>query len=182
MRIFDSPGPKNTDECVKLAYKRASELGLKEVIVATNTGSTALKVLAVFNGFDVIAVNHHAGFREPWKIEMPEKTRKELEKKGAKVVITGHALSGIERSFRGKYQGIYPTELVADVLRLFGQGTKVCVEIALMAADARALRGDQVICIAGTGTGADTAIILMPAHQRNFFDLKIQEIICKPKL
>lgn len=181
MRVFTKPGAENTDECVRMAHECAKELGLKEVIVATNTGGTARKVLDVFEGFRVIAVNHHAGFREAWQIELPEEKRKELENRGAKIVIASHALSGIERAFRGKFQGVYPTELVAEVLRLFGQGTKVCVEIALMAADAGVLTGQPVMTIAGTGTGADTAIVLKPAHQKNFLDMRIHEIVCKPR-
>ncbi len=180
MKIFAKPGPGNTDECIRLAHERAKELGLKEVVVATNKGDTAEKVLDAFEGFKVIVVNHHAGFREPWKVELPEDARKKLEERGARIVIASHALSGIERAFREKFQGIYPSELVAEVLRLFGQGTKVCVEIALMAADAGALSGDTVMTIGGTGTGADTAIVLTPAHQKNFLDMKIHEIVCKP--
>ncbi len=180
MKTFDSPGPGNTDECIRLAYNRAKELELKEVVVATNKGSTAMKVLNTFQGFKIIVVNHHAGFRESWKVELPDDIRKELEDKGAEVIIASHALSGIERAFRSKFQGLYPSELVAEVLRLFGQGTKVCVEIALMAADAGALSGDTVMTIGGTGTGVDTAIVLTPVHQKNFLDMKIHEIVCKP--
>ena len=182
MRVFDRPGKENTDECVRLAHERARELGIKEVVVATNEGYTARKVIDTFQGFDVVVVNHHAGFREAWKVELPDDVRKELEEKGAKVVIASHALSGIERSFRSKYQGLYPLELVADTLRMFGQGTKVCAEIALMAADAGVLSGETIMTIGGTGTGADTAIVLTPAHQKNFLDMNIHEIVCKPRL
>ena len=181
MKVFDTPGPENTDECIRLAYERARELDLKEVVVATNMGGTALKVLDIFEGFNVVVVNHHAGFRESWKVELPEEVRVELERKGAAVVIASHALSGIERSFRSKHKGLYPTELVAEVLRIFGQGTKVCVEIVLMAADAGALSGETLMSIGGTGTGADTAMVLTPAHQRDFLEMKIHEIVCKPR-
>jgi hypothetical protein len=72
-------------------------------------------------------------------------------------------------------------ELVASTYRTFGQGTKVCVEIALMAADAGFLPVDRdVISMAGTGKGADTALLLRPANSSNFFDLKIREVIAKP--
>jgi hypothetical protein len=182
MRTFDEPGPQNTTECLELAAARARELGIKEVIIATNTGDTALRALSWFQGFRIIAVNHHAGFKEPFKAEMPAENRGKLEAAGARVVVAAHALSGIERSFRLKYQGLFPLELVADTLRLFGQGTKVCVEISLMAADAGELSGSQVMCVGGSGTGADTALVLTPAISRNFLDIKIQEMVCKPML
>ncbi|MEM2970188.1 MAG: hypothetical protein QXR63_04550 [Candidatus Bathyarchaeia archaeon] len=59
---------------------------------------------------------------------------------------------------------------------------KVAVEIVLMAADAGLIPVDkEVIAIAGTGTGADTAIVVQPAYSRKFLDLKIKEIIAKPR-
>jgi hypothetical protein len=75
-----------------------------------------------------------------------------------------------------------PGLLAADVLRMFGQGTKVCVECALMAADAGVISGETVMTIGGSGTGADTAIVLTPEHQKNFLDMRIHEIVCKPRL
>lgn len=180
MKSFDKPGQENTEECVRLAFERAQELGLKEVVVATNKGYSADKVLEVFHGFKVIAVTHRAGFREPWKLELPDEKKKELEAKGAIVLTAGHALSGVERSIRGKFQGLYPMELVAETLRRFSQGTKVCVEIALMAADAGALSGNTLMTIGGTGKGADTAIVLTPTNQSDFLEMKIHEIVCKP--
>ncbi|MEX2689145.1 MAG: hypothetical protein Q6351_002325, partial [Candidatus Njordarchaeum guaymaensis] len=75
-----------------------------------------------------------------------------------------------------------PAEIMAITLRLFGEGTKVCVEIVLMAADAGLISMENdVIAIAGTGIGADTALVIKPAHPSNVFDLTIREIICKPR-
>jgi hypothetical protein len=181
MKTFDRPGPQNTTECLEMAARRARELQIREVVIATNTGETALKAVSRFQGMKIVAVNHHAGFKEPFKVEMPQENRKKLEAQGVRVMVAAHALSGIERSFRAKYQGLYPMELVADTLRMFGQGTKVCVEISLMAADAGELSGKPVMCIGGSGTGADTALVLAPVHQKNFLDLKIHEIVCKPR-
>ncbi len=182
MIIFDKPGPQNTDQCLEIASQRAKELGIKEIVVATNKGTTALKALEAFQGCRIIAVNHHAGWDQPFQVEMPQEAIGRLRNQGAGVVIAAHALSGIERSFRTKHQGLYPLELVAETLRIFGQGTKVCVEIALMAADAGELSGNPVLCIGGSGSGADTAIVLTPAHQRDFLKMRIHEIICKPHL
>ena len=80
-----------------------------------------------------------------------------------------------------KYSGAYPVLVIADTLRLLGQGTKVAVEVAVMAADAGTLTGADIISIGGSGSGADAALVLKPAHQNNFFDLRIREIICKPR-
>jgi hypothetical protein len=62
-----------------------------------------------------------------------------------------------------------------------GEGTKVCVEITLMAADAGLIPVDKdIIAIGGTGRGADTALRIRPAHAAKFFELKIREVIAKP--
>jgi hypothetical protein len=72
-------------------------------------------------------------------------------------------------------------EIIANTLRIFGQGMKVAFEIAMMAADAGLVRTDTpVICITGTNAGADTALVLMPAHAQKFFDIGVLEIICMP--
>jgi hypothetical protein len=62
-----------------------------------------------------------------------------------------------------------------------GEGTKVCVEITLMAADAGLIPADKdVVAVAGTGKGADTALRIKPANATRFFDLRIREVIAKP--
>jgi hypothetical protein len=74
-------------------------------------------------------------------------------------------------------------EIIAYTLRIFGEGTKVAVEIALMAADAGCVSTQEpCLSIGGTGEGADTLILLQPAHAQNFFDLKVVEILAKPRL
>ncbi|MFT8313641.1 MAG: hypothetical protein ABF633_05220 [Clostridium sp.] len=40
--------------------------------------------------------------------------------------------------------------------------------------------GEDIIAISGTGHGADTAIIIRPAHGADILKTKIREIICKP--
>jgi hypothetical protein len=107
--------------------------------------------------------------------------RHELAEKGITLITGSHALSGVERSVAAKHSGVYPVLLMADTLKLFGQGTKVAVEVTVMAADAGALSGKDIVAIGGSGRGADTALVLRPAHQNNFFDLRVREIICKPR-
>lgn len=178
---FDKPGKDNTDQTLKFAADRGRELGLTEAVVATSTGKTAYKAIAVFEGFELTVVTYHCGFKEPFKNRMEDEVRKDIEDKGIRVIASSHALSGVERSVAKKHSGIYPVLLIADTLRLFGQGTKVAVEVAIMAADAGALSGSDIVSIGGSGSGADAALILKPAHQNNFFDMRIREVICKPR-
>jgi hypothetical protein len=178
---FDQPGKDNTDQTLAYALERGKELGLKEVVVASSTGKTAYKAMEVLEGFRLTVVTYHCGFKEPFKNRMADDVRKDIEGKGIRVIASSHALSGVERSVAQKHSGVYPVLLIADTLRLFGQGTKVAVEVAVMAADAGALTGNDIISIGGSGSGADSALVLRPAHQNNFFDIRIREIICKPR-
>lgn len=177
---FEKPGRGNTDKTLELAYKRAEELGIQEVVVASSKGYTAHKALDVFKGFKVVVVTYHNGFKEPFKSVMPASVRLDLEKGGATVISATHALSGVERSLFNKYSGAYPVLIIADTLRLFGQGTKVAVEVAIMAADGGALSGKDIVSVGGTGKGADAALILKPTNQSNLFDMRIREVVCKP--
>ena len=88
---------------------------------------------------------------------------------------------GVGRGIRKKLSTYQVDEIIAYTLRLFGNGTKVGVELALMAADAGLIRTDQdVITVAGTAKGADTALVLRPANSSDFLSLFVKEIICKP--
>ena len=177
---FEKAGKINTEQTLKLACERAKALGINEVVLASTKGDTAYKALEIFSGFKIAAVTYHNGAKEPFKSVMQDDVKKDLEAKGVTVVMATHALSGVERSLVGKYQGVCPVVLIADVLRLFGQGTKVAVEVSIMAADAGALTGSDIISIGGTAQGADTALVLKPANQGNLFDMRIREIVCKP--
>lgn len=181
---FDSPGPENTEDVLKLALIRAKNRGIKNIVVASTYGETAMKAVEIFNPkeFNLIIVTHMTGFLNPGEQQMSEDARKSLIAKGAKVITCTHALSGVERALRRQFNFYGPVELMANALRLLGEGIKVCIEIVLMAADAGLIPIDEdVIAIAGTGFGADTATIIKPAHTSNFFDLFVREIICKPR-
>ena len=179
---FKSTGEANSEGTIKCAYQRAKELVIKEIVVASSSGKTAKLAHRICKGMKIVCVSYHAGFSEPFKLSIPDRTRREMEKAGVKVVCATHALSGVERGMAKKFPGPYPVMQAAEVLRMFGQGTKVAVEVAIMAADSGNLSGKRMVSIGGTHEGADTALVLTPACQSNFFDIKIHEIICKPDL
>ena len=99
-------------------------------------------------------------------------------------VVTGiHALGDdVSGAFTEKHGGRAPNEIVRETLYRFSQGTKVAIEVALMAAAAGLLdMSRDLIAIAGTDSGADTALVLTPAYPRKFFDLNVREFIAKPR-
>ena len=179
---FKNAGKENTEAVLSIAKQRAEELGIKTIVVATTGGDTAVKAVEVFSGLKVIAVTHVTGFRGPNIQECTEENRRLIESKGGIVLTAAHAFGGISRAMRNKFNTYVIGDIVANTLYIFGQGMKVTCEIALVAADSGLARTDEeVISIAGTDRGADTAIVLTPINTRNFFDLKIKEILCKPR-
>ena len=78
------------------------------------------------------------------------------------------------------YESTVPA-VMANLLRCFCQGFKVCFEIVLMATDAGHVKsGEQIIAIAGTGRGSDTALVMQAASSQHLKKLRVNEILCKP--
>jgi len=181
-RCFREPGPANTGNVLKAVAVRAKKLGIQKILVATCSGDTVLEALKVLDpGVRLIAVTHVTGFAEPDTQEMEESRRLQLQASGVQVLTCQHAFGGVGRAVRNKLKSYQIDEIMAYTLRIFGQGTKVAIEIALMAADAGLVRTDEdIISMGGTYEGADTALVIKPANSFSFFDLKVREIICKP--
>ncbi len=178
--LWPNKGVENTDETISMALKRSSELDVDHLVVASNTGHTARKLAG--KGKKIVCVTHHVGFKNPGEDEMGAQTRQELQEQGIQILTTTHLLAGVDRSLRFKFQGAYPAEIIASALRLFGQGVKVCVEIGCMALDAGLVPyGEEIISVAGSGRGADSACVMVPAHSQYFFDTVVKEIICMPR-
>lgn len=178
---FENPGEENTNVVLRIAKQRAEEVSIKTILVASTSGNTAIKAMEAFKGLRVIAISHVTGMREPDVQEFTEENRRTVESKGGIVLTTTHAFGGLSKAMRNKYNMYVWGEIIADTLRIFGHGMKVACEITMMAADAGLVRTDEdVIAIAGSSRGADTAILLKPVNTHNFFDLKVKEILCKP--
>ncbi len=180
MIYFEKRGRRNTEETVRAAVSRAKELNIKHLVVASNSGDTAEKLLG--QELEIVCVTHHVGYKEPGVDELSADKRQSLQEQGVKILTTTHLLAGVDRSLRFKFEGVYPAEIIASTLRLFGQGIKVCVEISVMALDAGLIPyGEEIIAMGGSGKGADAACVINPAHASQFFDTTVKEIICMPR-
>jgi len=182
IRYFSRPGAINTDAVFEAAAKRAAERSIGRIVVATCSGRTALAARKAFpSGMKIAAVTHATGFSGADIQELQEENKSELLARGVDVLTCAHAFGSVGRGVRNKVGAYQVDEIMAYTLRMFGQGTKVAIEIALMAADAGLIRTDEdVISIGGTKDGADTALVIRPATSAHCLDLKIREIICKP--
>ena len=183
---FKHPGAENTDEIMGIVADRMKRGDIKNVVVASTTGDTARKLISRLKGTgaDIAVVTSQCGSEKEGESEMSKDVEEELIESGAKVVRASHVLSGVERSINRKVGGASRVETVAEALRaLFGQGMKVCVEVTIMAADNGAIPcGEvEVIAVAGSGSGADTACVVRPAHANGFFNFQVREILAMPR-
>lgn len=180
---FKSTGGKNTGRTLEIAAGRAEELGIRNAVVASSSGRTGLMAVELFNVKNLVVVTHSTGFMEPDHQELQPEYRTQLEKAGVKLLTCQHALGGVGRAVRKKLGTYELEEIIAYTLRIFGEGTKVAIEIALMAADAGLISTKEpCIAVGGTSRGADTAILLHPANAQTFFDLRVIEFLAKPRL
>ncbi len=189
MITFVKPGPENASDTLDHALQAAAAKGIQSVVLASNSGQTAfmlldkIKKVSPAQTFRPVIVTHVCEFKQGTVQELSDIDRRKLESEGCRVVTAAHALSAGERSFSSTFGGTSRLEVTAHTLRLFGQGTKVALEIGLMARDAGAIKpGEPVIAIGGSGRGADTAIILTPGTSSSLLSSQIHEIICKPGL
>jgi hypothetical protein len=183
---FDTTGPGNTGETMGIAVREAKERGVSHIVVASNSGKTAEALAAEARraGFEgrLVCVTHVNGFREKGLNELSDENRRRLEAEGVQVYTASHVLSGAERAISRAFNGAYPVEIIAHSLRMLGSGVKVAVEIAVMALDGGLIpHGKPIIAIGGTGSGADTAVLLSPGHAQAIFETRIHEILCKPR-
>ena len=179
---FEKPGHENTQRTLELVQKKASELGINTILIASTTGATGKSAVEMLKGIsNIIVISHVAGFIEPNNQELIPENRQSIETSGAKILTAQHALGGVNRAIRQKVNTYQVDEIIANTLRIFGQGMKVALEISMMAADAGLLKsGEPIIAVGGTHRGADFAVVMNPANSFRFFDLRILEFICLP--
>ena len=173
---FESFSPENTAKTFELARARAAELGISKLIIASTTGATARKAMEFFKEDDVtlVVIPHQFGFIRKVNA-FPPKLVKELSD-------AGHHVHFATMLFHtDDLYGTTSATLMANLLRCFSQGVKVCFEIVMMATDGGlASAGERVIAIAGTGRGSDTALVMQASSSQALTNLRVNEILCKP--
>jgi len=93
---------------------------------------------------------------------------------------------GIGTSLTARFKGMNYEQYFTEALRLLSGGAIVCIEGAIMAADAGAIpAGEEVVVAAGTSMGLDTALVIRPSTSLAFADpesgLEIREVIAMPR-
>ena len=164
---FDEPGSESTESVIQIVSEKISETGIKTVVIASSSGKTAIQFAKVLKGkVKLIAVS--------WKKILPEDIS-ELNKLGVTICNFENYLPLQEKG------------LAKMAFYTFGQGMKVCVEVVLIAVDKNIITsGQEVIAVAGTGSGSDSAGIIKATSTADMFGpdidkrLEIREILAMP--
>jgi len=183
---FGVHGEVNTDKTIELARERAEELGIGKLVVASETGLSALKVIDAFPGSEVIVVSSAAGTCVEGSVVgdlrigiSDEGILEELRGRGA-VVVRG----------TDPFWNIAARAGLVDACRLGMMffkviccGLHVCMSAVLEATDAGHLvEGEEAVALAGSFVGLDTAVVARAANSVNFFKkFEVLEVICKPR-
>lgn len=181
MTVFEGPGYKNTDQALTVLSDGIKRYGVEQVVIASTYGNTGLAAAELLKetGVRLVVVTHNVGFKEPGSHEMTGEMRQAIEALGATVYTGTMPFRNIGTAIRERLS-YSQQDVIANTLRLFGQGMKVCVEIVMMAADAGLITPLNVLAVAGTGRGADTVALIKPQSSNRLFDLKVRDILVKP--
>ena len=183
MHYFEKAGEENTEKSIEIAFSEAEKMRIEVVVIASTRGETAKKALNYIQNNKnkrVIIVTHNTGFNKEDEQQFDSQTRELVENAGAKVLTGTMVLRGLGRALRNK-MGYSQEEIAALSLRMISQGVKVCCEMAAMVQDAGLVSVNKdIICVAGTGWGADTVCLIKPDSSNNFFNIKVKKILAKP--
>ena len=183
---FKTHGEKNTIKTIQLAKKRADQLSTRKVLIASETGLSALEAIKVFNPKDVIVVTSAAGTHVEntvigdLRIGLPDQEiHKELLKQGVTIVRGTDPFWGLTAHTNLNDTG----KLGMKFYETICSGLHVCMTAVLEATDNGALeRGEETIALAGSWVGLDTAIVARACNTVDFFNkFEVLELICKPR-
>jgi len=190
---FNVCGQINTEKTLELSIQRAHELKIKKLVIASETGISAIKAVDMLRNSEIklIVVTSAANTKIEntiignLKIGIPDKKIWDyLEKNDAKIVRATDPLYNIGAAL--EHHGV-PTlaTLIRFCLKMVSSGTAVCISAALMATDNGLLKeGEEVVAAAGSWVGLDTALVVTATNSVNLLKtgaMQIREIICKPR-
>ena len=197
MKVFERPGPVNTDEIIDILKNASCEV--EYIVVASITGNSAIKIAEKIKNKKIICVTCPQGMywevnemdkdlfaeipelreeRDKWikkglqrvPMNITEENKIKLDKLNVEVVRGTIPLFGPTFSMRLHIQKITSLDVMAKTLELISPGTLVSMESVLMATDAGIIPEDElVLACAGTEMGLDTAWVLKSCASANLF-------------
>ncbi len=162
--LYLKPGAESTAHLIGAIAERVGEGGLASVVVASTKGETAIKLAeAVKGAVGVVSVT---------EFTYDDETKKSMKKLN---------VSPVERADLP----IQDRREMSEALLLFGTGVKAALEVAAIAAEKGLAKGN-VVAVAGSRGGLDTALVVKPSAPSNFSNpdpekrMSVLEIIAMP--
>jgi hypothetical protein len=194
VNFFEEAGAKNTDHVIGAVKKRIRHGDVGKVLVASESGRLALRVREeVPPSVSVICVTYDRQTRTRYR--KPRLMKQRLLKAGVAVVDTVREPMGRRLVFRNWFErktlrllGTHADLFWMTLISVGGHGFRTAVEIMFMAVESGKVKiGERVIALAGTGWGADSAIVVRGSRFEDAVAedpgkrLKIEEILAMPK-
>lgn len=179
---FENPGESNTQACINQVMHEVEENGYRFVVVTANTGKTGVEFARALSDLEteVYVVKRQKDDDETDGISDEIKT--ELADNGATFFHSPSIALSLDGAFGLKLAPMGPSKVVYKTLKLFGEGIKVCCEIIMMATDKGLItEGVEAIAVAGAKSGADTVAVIRAATSMRFRELRVMEILAKPR-
>jgi uncharacterized protein len=197
LKVFERPGPINTDETINILQNAPQNL--EYLVVASVTGDSAVKAAECIKNRKIVCVTCPQGMawevnamnadlfdkipelrarRDSWLkqklVRVPmgvtEENKQILKALGVEVVKGTIPLFGPSFSMRLHLRKTTSLDVVAKTLELISTGTLVCLESVLMATDSGIIpEGELVYVCAGTEMGLDTAWIVKSCASANMY-------------
>ena len=199
--FFDKPGPANTQDVIRAVRARLEGGNIHYVVVASISGSTALKMAEALKdlGVNVVCVSLPPWCKEinpsgPMSVYPSVKDDIRAKLKELNVTIVDRVVSPFDVGdcslvSIADANVVIPIKVIAETLRMVGgQGFKTAVEVAMMATDAGYLPPySEVISVGGTDRGADTSIVVQNTFSQFILGkdknkrFEVREIIAMPR-
>ncbi len=191
--FFEGPGAENTAKVVQAVKRRLRQNDINKVLVASESGKLALELGKTFAPVSVICVTYDPVTRR--KYQKPALRKEELLKQGIIVVDTVPEPLTRSLTFRNWWEKetVHLPGPSADLFWMTlicvgGHGFRTAVEIVFVAVEAGVVRaGERVVSMAGTGWGADSAIVMTASRFEEAVGedpkkrMKVEEILAMPK-
>jgi uncharacterized protein len=197
MKVFERPGPINTNEIVNIVREKSTLVNY--IVVASITGESAIKVAQNIPNKPIACVTCPQGMyweidqmekdifndvpelkniRNKWiqkglhrvPMNITEENRVILNQLNVNIVQGTIPFFGPSFSMRLHLHQVTSLDIIAKTLELISPGTLVCLESVLMSTDAGVIpEGELVLACAGTERGLDTAWIMRSCASANLF-------------
>ncbi len=193
--LFEKPGPACTAGVLEAVRRRLERGGPSHLVVASISGRTALRFARIVAQMDVsvVCVTGPPSWDVFPEYESPRPEagiRRQLEELGATVVDrTISSFSDTVDYSAARFGLVPPSWLIVETLvGVGGYGLKTAIEATVMATDAGVVPPfTEVVAVAGTDRGADTAAVLVSTFANCFFSLQperrfqVKEILAMPR-